>query len=81
MISPRNIELTGRQLAWSPSTKKPVEAEVVAIPLFSNKTELIQDIERICEILECSFEHLIFYEDNQRVIQDLQRLNLNVISV
>lgn len=39
MISPRNIELTGRQLAWSPSTKKPVEAEVVAMPLFSNKTE------------------------------------------
>lgn len=49
--------------------------------IFSNKTELIQDIERICEILECSFEHLIFYEDNKSLIKELQQLNLNVISV
>jgi hypothetical protein len=49
--------------------------------LFSSKLEVVKDIEKICEILECGFEHLIFYEDNQRVIQDLQRLNLNVISV
>ncbi|MBM7560857.1 HAD family hydrolase [Fusibacter tunisiensis] len=49
--------------------------------LFSSKLEVVKDIEKICEILECGFEHLIFYEDNQRVIQDLHQLNLNVISV
>jgi phosphoglycolate phosphatase-like HAD superfamily hydrolase len=49
--------------------------------LFSSKLEVIKDIEKICEILECRFEHLIFYEDNQRVIKDLRQLNLNVIPV
>ena len=49
--------------------------------LFSNKVEVIQDICKICELFECSYEHLIFYEDNQRVIQELQHSNLNVISV
>lgn len=49
--------------------------------LFSSKLEVPEDIVKICELLECGIEHLIFYEDNQRVIQDLQRLNLNVISV
>jgi phosphoglycolate phosphatase-like HAD superfamily hydrolase len=49
--------------------------------LFSNKVKVIQDIEKICELLECGFEHLIFYEDNQRVVQDLRQLKLNVISV
>ena len=49
--------------------------------MFSNKAEVIKDIEKIRELLECGFENLIFYEDNQRVIQDLQQLNLNVISM
>lgn len=51
--------------------------------LFSrgSKVELTKDIVRICKLLECDCENLIFYEDNQRVIQGLQRLNLNVISV
>lgn len=46
--------------------------------IFSSKTEVMQDIEKICELLECSFEYLIFYEDNQRVVQILQQLKLNV---
>lgn len=49
--------------------------------LFSSKFELTEDIVKICELLECGIEHLVFYENNQRVIRDLQRLNLNVISV
>lgn len=49
--------------------------------LFSSKLEVSEDIVKICELLECGIEQLIFYEDNQRVILDLQRLNLNVISV
>ena len=49
--------------------------------VFSSKVEVIEDIEKICKLLDCGFDHLIFYEDNQRVIQDLQKLNLNVISV
>ncbi len=44
----------------------------------TDKTEVMQDIEKICELLECSFEYLIFYEDNQRVVQILQQLKLNV---
>lgn len=48
--------------------------------LFSNKVEVMKDIETICEILECNVDNLVFYEDNQRVIQDLKLLNLNVIT-
>lgn len=49
--------------------------------LFSSKLEVTEDIVKISELLECGIEHLIFYEDNQRVIQELQHLNLKVISV
>ena len=49
--------------------------------IFSSKINLIQDIKKICELLECSYENLIFFEDNQRVIQELQKLKLNVISM
>lgn len=86
LLEAQNVELC---VLWTSAE----EARVIAILehykicnafkkiIFSSKTELIQDIERICEILECSFENLIFYEDNKRVIQDLQQLSLNVISV
>ncbi len=47
--------------------------------LFSNKIEVIQDIKKICELFECCSEQLIFYEDNPRVIKELQQLNLHVI--
>ena len=37
LIHPRKVELDGTQLAWSPATKKPMEAEVVYMPIFENK--------------------------------------------
>lgn len=49
--------------------------------LFSNKAKVIKDIEKICEFFECDLEHLVFYEDNLRVIQDLQKLKLNVCPI
>lgn len=86
VLQDQNVELC---ILWTSAD----EARVLAIlehykiynlfkkVLFSSKLEVVKDIEKICEILECGFEHLIFYEDNQRVIQDLHQLNLNVISV
>lgn len=49
--------------------------------LYSNKNQVIYDIVKICESLECDLKDLIFYEDNQRVIEELKKLCLNVISV
>ncbi|MDO5654737.1 MAG: M20/M25/M40 family metallo-hydrolase [Flavobacteriaceae bacterium] len=39
LIHPRRVELTARQLAWSTATKKPIEAEAVAIPVVKSKAE------------------------------------------
>lgn len=39
MVYPRVKTLAGTQLAWSPSTKKAVEAEVVVLPKVSSKAE------------------------------------------
>lgn len=39
MTYPRIKSLEGTQLAWNIATKKPVEAEVITIPYFKNKTE------------------------------------------
>lgn len=39
MISPRVKSLEGQQLAWSPATRKPIEAEVVALPQVKNPQE------------------------------------------
>ncbi len=39
MTSPRTKSLESMQLAWSPSTKKPVEAEVIVLPNSKNKEE------------------------------------------
>lgn len=39
MVYPRTKTLAATQLAWSPSTKKPVEAEVVILPKVSTKAE------------------------------------------
>lgn len=49
--------------------------------IISNKAEGLPEIIRICEYLDCRLEHLNFYEDNQRVIQNLRRLQLNVIPI
>lgn len=39
MTYPRIKSLEGTQLAWSPATKKPVEAEVIYMPEFKSETE------------------------------------------
>ncbi len=39
MTSPRVKSLESQQLAWSPATKKPIEAEVVILPNIQNKEE------------------------------------------
>lgn len=39
MIYPRVKSLVATQLAWSPATKKPIEAEVVTLPNVSTKAE------------------------------------------
>lgn len=39
MTYPRVKSLEGMQLAWSPATKKPVEAEVIIMPQFKNEAE------------------------------------------
>lgn len=39
MTYPRVKSLDGIQLAWSPATKKPVEAEVIIMPQFKNEAE------------------------------------------
>lgn len=39
MISPRTYNLMATQLAWSPATKKPVEAEVVVLPNVKSPAE------------------------------------------
>lgn len=49
--------------------------------LYSNKIEVTQDINKICELFECDLEQLVFYEDNRRVIEDLQQLKLRVVPV
>lgn len=41
--------------------------------IYSNKVEVIKDIKKICELFECNPEYLFFYEDNRRVIEDLQQ--------
>lgn len=39
MTSPRIKSLEGTQLAWNSNTKKPIEAEVVLMPIFKNSTD------------------------------------------
>ena len=39
MIYPRVKTLVATQLAWSPATKKPIQAEVVILPKVSNKAD------------------------------------------
>jgi len=39
LVAPRKRTLNGTMLAWSPGTDGPVEGEVIAMPLFSNRTD------------------------------------------
>ena len=47
--------------------------------LFSNKLDISMDIEKICQIFECNTDQLVFCEDNRRVINELQHMELEVI--
>lgn len=49
--------------------------------LFSKKSNVLQDVERICELFGCKSEQLVFYEDNWETIKKLQEFNLKIISV
>ena len=49
--------------------------------LYSDKINVVQDIEKLCELCECKSEQLTIYEDNYAVIKKLRQLKLNVISV
>lgn len=49
--------------------------------IFSSKINVLQDIEKMCELFGCKSEQLVFYEDNGEAIKKLQQLTLNVISV
>jgi hypothetical protein len=49
--------------------------------LFSRKVHIANDVEKICRIQECRHQQLVFYEDNQSVIDILLKLNLKTIIV
>lgn len=49
--------------------------------LYSDKVNISQDVEKICELYKCKPEQLVFYEDNQYVIRKLQQLGLNAVPV
>lgn len=49
--------------------------------LFSSKINVLQDIEKICRLFGCGPRQLVFYEDNLRTIEDINELNLNVITI
>ena len=76
-------------MLWTSSEKNRVQAILdyykicnsFKIILFSDKLIVKQDIEKICELFECDYEELVFYEDNDRVIEELQQLSIEVIPV
>ena len=49
--------------------------------LFSRKVHIANDVEKICRIQECRHQQLVFYEDNQSVIDILLKLNLKTIAI
>ena len=44
--------------------------------LFSEKTDVEKDVGEMCKLFKCSQEDLIFFEDNFKVIYELERLKL-----
>lgn len=42
LVSPRVRSLEGTMLAWSPGTRKPVNAEVIILPKFADSTEFVK---------------------------------------
>lgn len=76
-------------LLWTSSDKNKILAlleyhnisnEFIKI-FFSDKYEVAKDIEEICRFFKCDFQRLVFYEDNNRIIKELEELKLSVISV
>lgn len=47
--------------------------------MFSSKTDILTDVEKICELYSCKLNQLLFYDDNLILIKELELLNLNVI--
>lgn len=48
--------------------------------LYSSKKEIKKDISMICDLLNCSIDNLIFYEDNENLLNELQSLDTTVVS-
>lgn len=44
--------------------------------LFSEKINVEKDVDEMCELFKCNQDDLIFFEDNLKVIQELERLKL-----
>lgn len=49
--------------------------------VFSDKADLEDDLQRICREFDIHSEHLVFYEDNKCLIEELQKLKVNVVPV
>lgn len=49
--------------------------------LYSNKKNLLMDVDIIANVFFCDYKRLIFYEDNIEVINQLKSLNLTVVHV
>lgn len=47
--------------------------------LFSDKSEIIIDAIKICQLFDCRFDQLLFFENDVKVIEDLRNLNLAVV--
>ena len=41
----------------------------------------VNDIEEICKLHTCKSSQLLFYDDNLKLVEELEKLNLNVILV
>ena len=47
--------------------------------LYTKKMDIPQDIKHICNICNCKPNQLIVYEDDERVIKKLKKLNITVV--
>lgn len=57
-----------------------IEKEFIGM-IFGEKENMYLELERICKILKCKLEQIIFYEDNEQVIIKLLDLGVNVVKV
>jgi len=46
--------------------------------IFSDKINVLEDMEIICKTFECKLEQITFYEDNKRVVKELKILKANL---